>query len=123
MMHSLSGFRQAYRKQARVKLDAKLQRGRREEQMIRILIVLLLTVEFTAFGFFGIGCMASTNMTPPVKAEDAKRLREEHMQLCHVKADHVVNTGAFEDDSEAANSMWTRTYNDCMKEQHEEVSQ
>jgi hypothetical protein len=45
------------------------------------------------------------------------------MQLCHVKADHVVNTGAFEDDSEAANSMWSRTYNDCMKDQHEEVSQ
>jgi hypothetical protein len=55
-----------------------------------------------------------------VTAEDAKRLREEHMQLCHVKADHVVNTGAFEDDSEAANSMWARTYNDCMKEQKEE---
>jgi hypothetical protein len=91
--------------------------------MKRIAIVFLLIAELTPIGFFGIGCMASTNMTPPVKAEDAKRLREEHMQLCHVKADHVVNTGAFEDDSEAANSMWARTYNDCMKEQQEEVSQ
>jgi hypothetical protein len=91
--------------------------------MIRTPIVLLLIAELAAIGFFGVGCMASTNTTPAVTAEDAKRLREEHMQLCHVKADHVVNTGAFEDDSEAANSMWARTYNDCMKEQNEEVSQ
>ena len=88
--------------------------------MKRMPIVLLLTAELTAIGFLGIGCMASSNTTPPVTAEDAKRLREEHMQLCHVKADHVVNTGAFEDDSEAANSMWARTYNDCMKGQKEE---
>jgi len=91
--------------------------------MIRILIVLLMTAEVAAVGIFGIGCMASTNTTTAVSEEDVKRLREEHMQLCHVKADHVVNTGAFEDDSEAANSMWSRTYNDCMKDQHEEANQ
>ena len=91
--------------------------------MKRTRIVLLMIAELTAIGFFSIGCMTSTNTTPAVTAEDTKHLREEHMQLCHVKADHVVNTGAFEDDSEAANSMWSRTYNDCMKDQHEEANQ
>lgn len=91
--------------------------------MIRIPIVLLLIAGLTAIGFFYIGCRNSTDGGAVATGEDAKRLREEHMQLCHVKADHVVNTGAFEDDSEAANSMWSRTYNDCMKEQEEDVSQ
>jgi hypothetical protein len=91
--------------------------------MKRLWIVLLLTAGLTAIGFFCIGCRNYTDGGAVATGEDAKRLREEHMQLCHVKADHVVNTGAFEDDSEAANSMWARTYNDCMKEQQEDVSQ
>jgi len=90
--------------------------------MIRIPIVLLL-IGLTAIGFFYVGCRNPADGGAAATGGDAKRLREEHMQLCHVKADHVVNTGAFEDDSEAANSMWARTYNDCMKEQQEEVSQ
>jgi hypothetical protein len=91
--------------------------------MKRVRIVFLLIAEITAIGFFYIGCRNYTDGGAVAAGEDAKRLREEHMQLCHVKADHVVNTGAFEDDSEAANSMWARTYNDCMKEQNEAASQ
>jgi hypothetical protein len=91
--------------------------------MKRAPIVILLTAQLTAIGVVCIGCRNPTDGGAVATGEDAKRLREEHMQLCHVKADHVVNTGAFEDDSEAANSMWSRTYNDCMKEQHEDVSQ
>jgi hypothetical protein len=46
-----------------------------------------------------------------------KRVSEASMQFCHVKADRAVNTGAFENDSSAANSMWERAYNECMTEQ------
>lgn len=44
----------------------------------------------------------------------AARISEAQMQFCHVRADRAVNTGAFENDSSAANSMWERAYNDCL---------
>ena len=83
-----------------------------------VLIALLLAAVLAGAAFVMIKQRQARNLQKTqATSPAAKHLQESRMQLCHVKADHAVNTGAFEDDSPAGSAMWERAFNDCMAQQ------
>jgi hypothetical protein len=83
-----------------------------------VLIALLLATVLAGGAFVLIRQQEARDLQKrQASSPEAKHLQESRMQLCHVKADHAVNTGAFEDDSPAGSAMWERAFKDCMAEQ------